>query len=226
MTAQPTPSRSEWRLPGLDFIVACELAGRDTLPYPLHYVPPRMGAAEFRSHRRAAQLRIQSLEPEFFTALRILARPEFRTAVDGVAGGERVRLYVAEASGFTSTVRQLPGESDRGEELVVRLGDGVIDLPGPGPGTRRSIHDRTTSPAVTRIRNDALSAGEISAGAGTRGGWIGSLTWLDCPDGRYLAVSAGQWTTITPASNRVLTHELMKMRRTSATRTAPVHTHR
>ena len=173
-----------------------------------------MGAAEFRRHKLRAQARVQSLQPEFFTALRVLAQPEFRTAADGVANGERIRIHVAEAGGFTVTARQLPGDTDEcGGEVVIRLGgSSAIDLNGPGPGKRRPVHDLTTSAAVTRFLNGAVSTGEVSTGVGSRGGWLGSLTWMDCHDGRYLVVSAGQWTTITPASIPALTHELMKMR--------------
>lgn len=216
----------EWRLSGLEFIVACDLAGRDTLPHPLRYLPPRMGSAEYFATKRYARIRVQALEPDFFTALRVLANPEIRTAIDGVTGPARIRSCVAESSGFVACARQLPGDTDDfGADVVVRLGSGAIDqvvraLPIAAVGTRAAIHGLTRSSVVENFIDEAVSSGEISVGIGGRGGWQGAVRWLDRADGRYLAVTAGQWTTIVPASVQMLTNKLVKLRRRSPARLA------
>ena len=201
---------AQWQVSGFDFVIACELAGRDTLPYPIEFVHRPMGAAEYRTLRNAAAERIHAMDPDFFTALRILARPDLRITVDG--GG--IRSYVADAGGFTAVATETG-------DVSVRLTTGraieeaVRTLPVVAPGHRRRIEGPNDD--VRHLLDAATASGSLNVAAGARGNWLGSVTWADLRDGRYVVTESEDWTTVTPASIETISHQLSLLVRAAMT---------
>ncbi|MCE5292138.1 MAG: ESX secretion-associated protein EspG [Nocardiaceae bacterium] len=192
---------AQWRVSGFDFVIACELAGRDTLPYPIEFVHRPMGAAEYRLLRNAAAERIHAMDPDFFTALRVLARPDLRISVDGAG----IRSYVADAGGFTAVATE-------NGDVTVRLtsaraiDEAVRALPVGAAGHRRRIEGPNDD--VQLLLDSAAAAGALSVAAGVRGNWLGSVKWADLRDGRYVVTESEGWTTLTPATAETVSHQL------------------
>lgn len=200
----------QWRLSGFDFVIACELAGRDTLPYPIEFDHRPMGAAEYRMLRNAAAERIHAMDPDFFTALRVLARPDLRITVDGSG----IRSYVADAGGFTAVA------TDDGD-VTVRLtaaraiDEAVQTLPVVAAGHGRRIEGPNDD--VRRLLDSAAATGSVSVATGVRGNWVGSVKWADLRDGRYVVTESEGWTTVAPASTETISHRLSLLVRAAMT---------
>ncbi|WP_280434822.1 ESX secretion-associated protein EspG [Nocardia carnea] len=125
---------SGWQLDGYGFTLALEAMGRDRLPYPLEYMPPRMEHDdEFRRYRQQCARRLQTVFDEpLYRALTVLLEPEIRVEIYGVHG-----------PGQNTAVRMHAG-------VIGRVAVLATQLPGPTPKSGADI-------VLTQLRSDQLA---------------------------------------------------------------------
>ncbi len=102
-----------WTLPGAEMEALWFTTGRDQMPYPTSYNPPRFEwADELTQYRRAAVESIRAkYTDEMAAALAVLDRPLVRIECNGRAGAHletEVRVYAGIGAGRGALLRQLP----------------------------------------------------------------------------------------------------------------------
>ncbi|WP_280418900.1 ESX secretion-associated protein EspG [Nocardia carnea] len=150
-------SETRWQLGGYEFTLALEAMGRDRLPYPLEYLPPRMEHDDdFQRFRQQCARRLQPVFGEpLYQALTVLIEPEIRVEVYGVHGPRQsnaTRMHAGVVDRTAVLATQLPGPEPksggdvvltrlRSNELAPRL---VAGLPRFATGRHQPIRARRT----------------------------------------------------------------------------------
>ncbi|NKY34362.1 ESX secretion-associated protein EspG [Nocardia speluncae] len=148
-------SESRWQLGGYDFTLALEVMGRDRLPYPLEYLPPRMEHDDdFQRFRQQCARRLQPVFGEpLYQALTVLLEPEIRVEIYGVHGPQQnaaIRMHAGVVGRTAVLATQLPGPEPktggdivltrlRSNELAPRL---VAGLPRAATGSHLPLRAR------------------------------------------------------------------------------------
>ncbi|NKY55689.1 ESX secretion-associated protein EspG [Nocardia flavorosea] len=147
-------SESSWQLGGYEFTIALEAMGRDRLPYPLEYQPPRMEHEDdFQRFRQRCAQRLQPVFGEpLYQALTVLLEPEIRVEIYGVHGRQNtaIRMHAGVVGRTAVLAMQLPGPEPksggdivltrlRSNELAPRL---VAGLPRAATGRHQPIRAR------------------------------------------------------------------------------------
>lgn len=143
------------RLDGFDFTLALEVMGRDRIPYPLAYMPPRMEHDDdYQRYRQQCARRLQSMFDEpLYQALTILLEPEIRVEIYGThdsGSSAVVRMYAGVVGRVAVLATQLPGRTRdyggdiivaqyRSDQLATQLVAGLSPL---APGTHQPIRAR------------------------------------------------------------------------------------
>ncbi|GGL45098.1 ESX secretion-associated protein EspG [Nocardia jinanensis] len=148
-------NESRWQLDGYDFTLALEAMGRDRLPYPLEYRPPRMAHDDdFQRYRQQCARRLRTVFDErLYRALTVLLEPELRVEIYGVHGSQQttaVGMHAGVAGRVAVLATQLPGRARksggdivltqlRADQLAPRL---VAGLPQVASGRHEPLRAR------------------------------------------------------------------------------------
>lgn len=146
---------TRWQLDGYGFTLALEAMGRDRLPYPLEFLPPRMEHEDdFQRYRQECARRLQTIFDErLYRALTVLLEPEVRVEIYGVHGPRQntaVRMHAGVVGRVAVLATQLPGPEPRSggdivltrhrsDELAPRL---IAGLPPAATGRHQPIRGR------------------------------------------------------------------------------------
>lgn len=118
-------SESRWQLGGYEFTLALEAMGRDRLPYPLEYLPPRLAHDDdFQRFRQQCARRLQTVFNEpLYQALIVLLEPEIRVEIYGVHGPQQntvIRMHAGVVGRIAVLATQLSGpEPKSGGDIVL-----------------------------------------------------------------------------------------------------------